>query len=273
MDRYEAECRLVQLWEDLALLDRSSRDVCRGNSRSAQTADMMNAQTADMMSAQTADVMTMGENSFATCVALAHRFDSGGRWPENVLDAGMKHAVAHTSWGAVARLAVSISADTSTCSRLCDDLAAELARCLSGTAACAALDACGSAPERAEAMKPKETAAADSRSACMACAGCGPCALRGALEAAVLELEVARSRAGMLEDEVRHYREEEERLSLQAMEREEELEAAVLHKTQLAEAQMDLAARLARAQGRIQELKDMNRSLMRALPAHDASAA
>ena len=94
----------------------------------------------------------------------------------------------------------------------------------------------------------------------------GVAALRQQLDAALRELGEAKAREVELMDEVDRFAEAEKRLSVLAMEREEELELALGEKLQL-------GARLARAEGRIEELKDINCSLIQALPAKAAMLA
>ena len=72
-------------------------------------------------------------------------------------------------------------------------------------------------------------------------------------------------RERQLLQEILRYIEEEQKLSLQAVEREEELEAAVSEKLLLKASQDNLSSRLAEAEGQIQHLRSANQLLIQEL--------
>jgi hypothetical protein len=251
-DRYHAECKLVQLWEELALLDGSFGDDCKGGAL-----DSNGAETIDRGGAPFAREGEAGVGADAGSSRGASRPGSAYS--------------AHHWWTSMIRLALSISADVTGCSRLCGDLLVGLAARRDTAAdpdftveAEAADREGGCSGPRCGKLPKMGTTEADGKTAVVP--RCEFFALQQELECAVQDLRVARCKAEELETEVLRYAEEERRLSLQAMEREEELERAVGERARLAEAHADLSSRLARARGRIRELEDVNGSLVRALP-------
>jgi hypothetical protein len=261
--RYQAECKLVSLWEDIASLEQNTfvRD-------------------------HAADDIPLGFSSISKICHEPNIVSRNGiseRSGSEMIDLQLSHDSSHRS-SCVIELASSIAMEAKECLMLCIDLNGAVSKadwCRGQNGFCASFHSYSSGSQANCIPHPRldiEQGRADRNHHCSTVVLTSEVsssqevaisALRMQLEKKVHELEAAKEefslRESQFHQEILRYVEDEQKLSLQAVEREEELEAVVSERSLLKESQKNLSFRLSEAQEKIQNLQSANQLLLQEL--------